>query len=547
MFEIYTASLLLFGVLFPLMLVALLAVKTIRTLVLSLVPWAGIPALFASFFVSPDTFQWEFPWLLMGVEIGLDTTGSLFLLGSALLWSVAGIYTKAYFLKAKKQVSFYMFFLLAMAGNFGLILSQDIFSFYLFFTLMSFASYGLVVFNKNKEAFHAGLVYIVLVVIGEVILFVAFLLLTQISDTTSFEALRTGLLHAPNKNLILFLLLVSFGIKAGLIGLHVWLPLAHPIAPTPASAVLSGAMINAGLLGWLRFLPLGEKLCINWALSFILLGLTAQFYGIITGLSQRNPKTLLAYSSISQMGIMTMLIGFGFYLPQYWESIAAGITFFALHHGLSKGALFLGVGMLGSTNRLQRYTLWFGLYIPALALAAFPYSSGMVAKYLVKDYINYFPTPWSTLLGGLLFVGTLGTTLLMIRLLYLVRPLSTPFGVKATFSLLWPWILLLISILALPFVLEPSLEVIHKLSPLPFLYPLLLSIIITLFIFKTNIFQNIQPLPAGDIVVYYEKILLTLIKYGKKLNFLLLRYKYFSSLLSTSITKLSNTIVTWIK
>ncbi|UCN00870.1 hypothetical protein LCX93_02850 [Sulfurimonas sp. SWIR-19] len=547
MYEKFLESLLLFGVLWPLMSVPVLAVKKIRAVVLSLLPWTALPALLAALFVSPDTLHLEFPWLILGVQIGLDTTGSLFLLGSSLLWLVAALYTKAYFREEKKQVSFYSFFLLAMAGNFGLIVSQDIFSFYLFFTLMSFASYGLVVFNRDNEAFHAGLVYIVLVVIGEVMLFVAFLLLAQISDATSFEALRSGLTNAPDKNFIIFLLFVAFGIKAGVIGLHVWLPLAHPVAPTPASAVLSGAMINAGLLGWLRFLPLDEIFSVNWALSFIVLGIAAQFYGVIAGVTQRNPKTLLAYSSISQMGIMTMLTGFGFYLPQYWESIVVGITFFALHHGLNKGALFLGVGMLGGTNRRQRYALWFGLFIPALALAAVPYSSGMAAKYMVKDYISYFATPWSTLLGMLLFVGTLGTTLLMIRLLYLVRPSSTPFGIKANVSLLCPWVLLLGIILTLPFILEPSLEAMYKLSPLPFLYPLLVAIVITFVISKIQKIQNIQPVVAGDIVIYYERILFYIIKYGKKLNLVLHCYRYFGSWTRHFITKLSNTITAWIQ
>ena len=514
----------------------MLTVKKIRPVVLSLAAWAALPALFAALFVSPNILYWDFPWLLLGAKLGLDTTGVLFLLGSALLWSVAGIYTKAYFSEKEKQLSFYTFFLFAMAGNFGLIISQDIFSFYLFFTLMSFASYGLVVFNKDKEAFQAGLVYIILVVIGEVMLFVAFLLLAQTSDTTSFEAVRTGYIDNPNKNLIIFLLFTAFGIKAGILPLHVWLPLAHPAAPTPASAVLSGTMINAGLLGWLRFLPLGDIISVNWATGIILLGLLAQFYGVIIGLTQRNPKTLLAYSSISQMGIMTMLIGFGFYLPEHWDTILAGITFFALHHGLNKGALFLGVGMLGSTNKLQRNTIWLGLFIPALALAALPYSSGMTAKYLVKSYTAYFITPWSSILSILLFIGTVNTALLMIRLLYLVRPASAPFGVSAGFSLLWPWILLLASIISLPFSLESSLEVMQQLNALPYLYPLFLSILISLFIVKTKKFQNLQPVPAGDIVLYYKKALLLFVKIGKKLNAVLLYYKYFTS----AIYKLTN-------
>ncbi|MEN4046181.1 proton-conducting transporter membrane subunit [Sulfurimonas sp. NWX367] len=547
MYETSVNSLLLLGVLWPLMLVPLLSLKKIRPITLSLAAWAGIPALFAALLVSPSIAHWNFPWLLLGMKIGLDATGTLFLLGSALLWSVAGIYTKAYFSKEDRQISFYSFFLLAMAGNFGLVISQDIFSFYLFFTLMSFASYGLVVFNKDKEAFDAGLVYIILVVIGEVMLFVAFLLLAQTSDVTSFESVRTGFINNPNKNLVILLLFTAFGIKAGIIGLHVWLPLAHPVAPTPASAVLSGAMINAGLLGWLRFLPLGEIISLYWAAGIILLGLLAQFYGVIIGLTQRNPKTLLAYSSISQMGIMTMLIGFGFYLPEHWKSILSGITFFALHHGLSKGALFLGVGMLGSTNKLQRYAIWLGLCIPALALAAVPYSSGMTAKFLLKSYTAYFAAPWSSMLSVLLVIGTVNTTLLMIRLLYLVRPAAAPFGVSTSFSLLWPWILLLASILSLPFSLDFSVEIMRELNALPFLYPLLLSIFITVFIRKIKKFQNIKPVPAGDIVLYYEKVLLFLIRNGKKFYFILLYYTRFLSFLTAKITKFSDKIAAWIK
>ena len=290
-------------------------------------------------------------------------------------------------------------------------------------------------------------------------------------------------------------------------------------------------MINAGLLGWLRLLPLGEIVSMNWTAAIVFLGLFAQFYGVVMGLTQRNPKTLLAYSSISQMGIMTMLIGFGFYLPEYWSTILVGITFFALHHGLNKGALFLGVGMLGSTNKLQRNAIWLGLFIPTLALAAFPYSSGMVAKYLVKSSAAFFIAPWSSIFSVLLFIGTVNTALLMIRLLYLVRPASAPFGVSASFSLLWPWTLPLVSILSLPFSLESSVKVMQQLNALPFLYPLFFGILISIFIIKTKKFQNIQPIPAGDILLYYEKVLHFLIQSGKKLNIVLLYYKYFTAVI----------------
>jgi hypothetical protein len=93
--------------------------------------------------------------------------------------------------------------------------------------------------------------------------------------------------------------------------LHVWLPLAHTVAPTPASAVLSGSMIKAGLLGWIRFLPPGGGGDPAWGAVFIAAGITAAFYGVAIGLGQKHPKTVLAYSSISQMGLITVAFGIG--------------------------------------------------------------------------------------------------------------------------------------------------------------------------------------------------------------------------------------------
>lgn len=505
MYETFLDSLILLGVVWPLALVVMLYVKRIRVVVLPLASWAALPALLAALFVTPNLLHWDLPWLLLGVKLGLDATGQMFLLFSAFLWGISGIYAKAYFTNEDQQVRFTRFFLLAMTGNFGLIVAQDIFSFYLFFTLMSFASYGLVVFRGNGEAFRAGLVYIVLVVIGEIILFVAILMLAQTSEAATFEAIRSSFLDNPKRDLILFLILIGFGIKAGVIGLHVWLPLAYSAAPTPASAVLSGAMIKAGLLGWLRLLPLGEAALLDWSVAVIILGLVAQLYGVGVGLTQRNPKTLLAYSSISQMGIVTMLVGLGMSVPEAWEIILPGVIFFALHHSLSKGALFLGVGILGNDNKFQRYAVWFALWIPALSLAGMPWSSGMIAKHLTKSYFVYAPAPWDSVLELFLFVGAVNTALLMLRLLYLVRPSAAPFGVKPKFALVWPWIVLLLTIIAVPFLFNSSFSEMGHLKILGSTLPLLLSIILSIAVYKTKIFQHVKLIPAGDILVFYER------------------------------------------
>src|SRR5690606_7309656 len=124
------------------------------------------------------------------------------------------------------------------------------------------------------------------------------------TNQTALPAVAAGLADAPRRDLIVGLVLAGFGIKAGALPLHVWLPLAHPAAPTPASAVLSGAMIKAGLLGWLRFLPLGLVALPGWAALLMVLGVVAVFFGAAAGAVQQDAKAVLAYSSISQMGLM---------------------------------------------------------------------------------------------------------------------------------------------------------------------------------------------------------------------------------------------------
>lgn len=108
----------------------------------------------------------ELPWLLFGTRLGFDETARIFLFFTALLWLVASVYTVGYFKDCSSRTRFFTWFLLAMAGNLGLILAQDMVIFYTLFSLMSFASYGLVVHHRTPEAFRAGQVYIILVEIG---------------------------------------------------------------------------------------------------------------------------------------------------------------------------------------------------------------------------------------------------------------------------------------------------------------------------------------------------------------------------------------------
>lgn len=381
------------------------------------VSFAALPALLVALLAPTGTI--DLPWLLLGARFGLDDTGRLFLIFTASLWLAAGIHGWSYLHTDPRRATFFGFFNAAMAGNLGVILAQDAASFYVFFALMSFASYGLVVHNRSCDALHAGRVYIALVIAGELALFAAIVLWAHFSGSIYFSdwASSSAAAPAPVRNWAIALTLIAFGIKVGAVPLHVWLPLAHPAAPTPASAVLSGAMIEAGLFGWLRFLPLGSA-APGWGNALIVLGLAAAFGGALIGALQLNPKSALAYSSISQMGFITVLIGVALEAPDAAPMVTLVVALYAFHHAFAKALLFIGVSMVGAISKGGRAAVAAGMLLPALALAGAPLTSGALAKAELKIAVATTGGNW---LAFPLSLAAVGTTLVMLRTLYLAR------------------------------------------------------------------------------------------------------------------------------
>ncbi len=142
--------------------------------------------------------------------------------------------------------------------------------------------------------------------------------------------------------------MLGFGAKIGLVPFHIWMPLAYRAAPIPAAAVLSGAAVKAGVIGLIRFLPL-DVATPEWGEALVVAGLFSAFYGVAIGITQRNPKTVLAYSSVSQMGVIAAVFGMGLAVGDGDAALFAG--FYAAHHTLVKGALFLAVGVAAGDRR----------------------------------------------------------------------------------------------------------------------------------------------------------------------------------------------------
>src|SRR5690606_5012679 len=249
---------------------------------LALAPWAALPALAVSLSGWPAGTL-ELPWLLVGTRIGMDPTTRVFLALTAALWLGAGHYAAAYHAPDPRRVRLHVFFLITLAGNLLLVLAADAVTFYLGFLTMSLAAYGLIAHADTPKARRAGRVYIVLVVLGEALILPALWLGIVGAASTALADMAASI---RDDALARNLLLAGFGIKAALVPLHVWLPLAHPVAPTPASAVLSGAMVKAGILGWLGLLPADTASLPATGAALVVLGLAGAFGGALVGCAQ---------------------------------------------------------------------------------------------------------------------------------------------------------------------------------------------------------------------------------------------------------------------
>ena len=453
-----------------------------------LLPLAALPALLTAVTVPVGTHT-EISWLLLGAHFGLDASARVFLLFTALLWLLAGLQAVLTMRGDPHWVRFQIFFLLAMAGNLWLIIGQDMVNFFLGFALMGLAAYGMVIHRGDSISLRAGRVYLAMTIAAEVILFAALLFIFRHTETLLPQPTQlVGLSHWA-----IGLLVVGLGIKAALFPLHSWLPLAYSAAPIPASAMLSGAMSKAALIGWMRFLPLGHEALWSWGSLLITLGTLTVLYAIPVGLVQTNPKVVLAYSSVGKMGLMTAILGLALLEPELTPLVLTTLIFYAAHHGLAKGALFLGLGVVRATT--QGWLLLM-LAIPALVLAGAPFTSGALAKSLVKPALHELGGLWTQVLPVVLVMSTIATTLLMARFLTLTATARRDTA-HATPWIAVPWLALIGALLGMPYLTDYAFPAVVDSWPLGAGVSLAL---LTLLLRPRWSARLVGQVPAGDVL-----------------------------------------------
>jgi formate hydrogenlyase subunit 3/multisubunit Na+/H+ antiporter MnhD subunit len=196
--------------------------------------------------------------------------------------------------------------------------------------------------------------------------------------------------------------------KMGLVPVHFWLPLAHPAAPAAGSAVLSGAIIKAGVIGLVRFLPLDTPMP-GWGIALAWAGLVTALYGVIMGMTQSYAKTILAYSSVSQMGVVAAMLGMA--LAAGDSSVGADAAFYAMHHLFAKGGLFLAVGLVAATGLCRKWLVFLPCALLALGMAGLPFTGGALAKITSKSVLG------SGMAATMAGVSAAGTAMLMLHFL----------------------------------------------------------------------------------------------------------------------------------
>ncbi|MDX1609536.1 MAG: proton-conducting transporter membrane subunit [Halofilum sp. (in: g-proteobacteria)] len=440
----------------------------------------------------------ELPWLLLGARVGVDTLSAPLLLLATIAWTFAGWHARRH-LQADNQPRFFILWLLTWTGTSCVFITLDAASFYAAYAMMTFSAYGLIVFNGRAKDLRAGRIYIVMAIAGEAMIIAALLLLGADFGNVGLEYGASRIPQLAEARWITWLFLGGFAVKMGIVPLHMWLALAHPQAPVPASAVLSGVIIKAGLLGWLRFLPLGFDGFAAAGLALVAAGLITAFYGAAVSLVQTRAKTVLAYSSISQMGLIGCAIGAALTLPESAAALVLVAVLFALHHGLAKAALFLSVDTAKTHPAIMRVLMW----VPAVVIAGAPLTSGAMAKGLFNAAL---PESW-TWLNHALLASSVATTLIMARFLVLAWPTAARGGGGHPL----PWMALVIAGLGLPWLIalglepETALSLLQPLHLLETLWPLLAGIALVIMAMRWWPAHRVPSLPEGDLVVLFER------------------------------------------
>ena len=333
------------------------------------------------------------------VLLKIDAVGRLYAAFISVVFTAVGIYSFEYMHHEKNEKRFYAFYLFTLAALMGLSLCGSIVTLYMFYEAMTLLSLPLVTHTQTKEAVAAGIKYLIYSVIGASLALAGIFFLNRYADTLTFTA--GGVLNmekaAGHEGLLLtvfFLMVLGFSVKAGMFPLHGWLPTAHPVAPAPASAVLSGVITKAGVLGIIRviyYLVGPDFLRGTWVqTAWLVLAIVTVFLGSMLAFKEGVFKKRLAYSTVSQVSYVL----FGLFTMTQWGMM--GALLHIVFHSIIKNTLFMTAGAViyktGKTRVEElrgigrQMPVAMGCYtIVSMGLIGIPPTCGFISKWYLAQ------------------------------------------------------------------------------------------------------------------------------------------------------------------
>lgn len=343
----------------------------------------------------------------MGLNFTLDGFRIVYCLIAAFMWALTGLFSVEYFSHYKNKKRYHIFSVITFLATEGVFLSADFYTLFIFFEIMSLASYTWVAYDEKKDSLRAADTYMAVAVIGGLVMLMGIFMMYSVTGTLNFEELKyaffdCGVAIGSENTTKMWAaglcMLFGFFAKAGAFPLHIWLPKAHPVAPAPASALLSGILTKAGMFG---VLVLSCRVFLEndmWGAIILVIGVITMLHGAVLALFSVDLKRTLACSSVSQIGFILVGVGMSVLLTEENALAIRGAFMHMANHSLIKLCLFMAAGVVymnvhkldlndirgfGRKKPLLMYIFLMG----ALGIGGMPLFNGYISKTLIHESI----------------------------------------------------------------------------------------------------------------------------------------------------------------
>lgn len=337
----------------------------------------------------------------LGLHLTLDGFRIVLICITAFLWMMTALFSQEYFADSPHRARYYFFYLFTLGATVGLFLSADLFTTFLFLEMVGLTSYVMVIHSESALALKAGQTYLAVAIICGMVMLMGLFLLSHHAGTLVISELPAVWAAHPNKAPLYLagaLILVGFGAKAGMFPLHFWLPEAHPVAPAPASALLSGILTKTGVFG---ILAISSGLFLHdaaWGFLLLCIGMVNMLWGAVLALFSEDLKRTLACSSMSQIGFILVGVGMQGLLGHHNALAVRGTLLHMVNHSLIKLVLFMAAGVvllrLESTALKDirgfgrgKPLLLFSFLMGYLGIIGMPLWNGYISKTLLHESI----------------------------------------------------------------------------------------------------------------------------------------------------------------